>query len=164
MDLAIVETLNGGDIQINGNDLKIVFSYENMPYLAMFGGNPGHSTDINKPDDLNDLSWWGNTLFFTSQVENQMNSFTEFILKNVSLNSSGAARIVDSIKKDLSFFSNINEVESVEINASILSDDLFSIDIKIYNKNDTITQKFIKFTKKLDGDFMIYDFNDDYKV
>ena len=164
MDLEITETLNGGDLQLSGNDLKMVFSYENMPYLAMFGGNPGQITDNNKPSDENDLSWWGNTLLFNAETENQMNSYTEFILKNVALNSSGASRIVDSIKKDLEFLSNVSEIKDVEIFAEILSDDIFSVQIKIYNKSDTISQKLIKFTKKLDGDFVIFDFNDDYKV
>ena len=38
-DLAIIETLNGGDLQKVGNDIGVIYGNENQGYLGMFGGN-----------------------------------------------------------------------------------------------------------------------------
>ena len=46
-DLALFETGNGGDYNFTGKDLAVVNGTENMPYIAMFGGNIEASTQNN---------------------------------------------------------------------------------------------------------------------
>jgi hypothetical protein len=73
MDLAIIETGNGGDLQLVGNDLAMVNGIENMPYLGMFGGNIEEST-VNKVEKLQSFDWWGNNLLMPGNQSIQFNS------------------------------------------------------------------------------------------
>jgi hypothetical protein len=58
-DLAIIETGDGGDYQLKGNDLAVVNGSENMPYIAMFGGNI--EATLNNIVQDQSLDYWGNT-------------------------------------------------------------------------------------------------------
>ncbi len=81
-DLAIIETGNGGDLVINGNDIGIVTDIGNMPYLAMFGGNK--ESTINQSTTLSQgaqsFDWWGNNLLMPSNQSQQFNSLLENII------------------------------------------------------------------------------------
>ena len=86
IDLKIVNTLDGGDLELSGNDLTMVAGVENTPYLAMFGGS----------------DWVGNFL-----TDKPFNSRTEAVLNEVTLNSDGLMRITDAMNADLSYLSDI---------------------------------------------------------
>ena len=86
MDIRLIETGQGGDIVINQSVIDGVDGYENMPYLAMFGG----------------ADFWGNFLF--EQIPGgRVESKTEKALQDNALNSSGLRRIEDAVKEDLAF-------------------------------------------------------------
>lgn len=160
MDIAIIETLNGGDAQIEGNDLALVYSIENMPYLSMFGGNPGYITKT-KPDEEQSFDFWGNNLLMANNPSIQFNSYTEDKLRKVALNSSGRAQIEDAVKKDLDFMKSLGKVS---VGVSIVSDDRISIEIRIAMNTGGTRVRVVNFRKKSDGDFYFEDFNDDFLV
>lgn len=87
MDIEIIETGNGGDYVMTGAVRHTVSGYENMPYLAMFGG-----TDF-----------WANDLLFANIPGGQVASKTEAALKSNALSSSGRVAIEQAIKEDLQF-------------------------------------------------------------
>lgn len=158
-DLAIIETGNGGDIQQNGNDLAIVNGVENMIYLAMFGGNVEASTTAVITQSQS-FDFWGNTVFASNYPSQQFNSETERTINSVPLTSSGRVLIENAIKKDLSFFSELNA--KVEVTVTIVATDKISVKIKTTIDQPTIT--IINFRKSEDGDFFILDFNDDFFI
>lgn len=161
MDLAITEADgNGGDLILVGNDLAIIFGIENMPYLAMFGGNPGYVTP-NKVREAESFDWWGNGLLMNADQSIQFNSLLENKLKTIALNSAGRIDIEETIKKDLAF---LNEVATVTVKAVIVATDHIRININIIQNNGSVTIKIVDFRKTADGDFRISDFNDDFFV
>lgn len=87
MDRVLIETGNGGDYVLKGNDLAMVTGIENMPYIAMFGGG--------------DNDWWANDLLYKNRPELQITSNTEQVLKQVVLNSNGRILIEQAVQKDL---------------------------------------------------------------
>jgi hypothetical protein len=103
MDARLVETLNGGDLEFFNRDIATLFGFGNMPYLAMFGGNPSASTPTVRLESEQAFDWWGNTALMPNQPLIQFNSETERRLHLVSLNSQGRLLIDESIKKDLQF-------------------------------------------------------------
>lgn len=158
-DLAIVETGSGGDIQILGNDLAVVVGIENMPYLCMFGGNIEQSTIDNQVVEFS-KDWWGNSLLMNSNPSIQMNSIVERTLNNTPLTSSGRLIIENAIKSDLEFLTPIIG-SPVEVSVAIISDDRIDVSLRIkFAKETRVTV--IKFKKQTDGDFSIFDFNDDF--
>lgn len=160
MDLAIFETGNGGDFLLKGNDLAMYFSFENHPYLAMFGGNKEASTS-NISTDAQSFDFWGNNLIMKSDQSIQMNSLFERALDQIELTSSGRVRLVDTIKKDLEF---MNSYAKVEVIGVIPSTDRFDVQINImYNTGDKQVSV-MQYRKTADGDFQLLDFNNDFNV
>lgn len=128
MDLKVIETLNGGDLVKTSKDLQVIYGFESMPYLAMFGGNVEENTPDLRISNRQYFDWWGNNLLFPKDPSVQFNSETERTLNSVALTSQGRVDIEEAVRKDLDFFRDVAEVK-VEVN--ILSDDRVSIGIKI---------------------------------
>jgi hypothetical protein len=80
IDLLLRETGNGGDLLLTGKDLEVVTGYENMPYIAMFGGG----------------DWWANDLI--TEPTQRMQSQTEAALLSNALTSSGRLNIIRAIQ------------------------------------------------------------------
>lgn len=161
MDLAIIESNgNGGDLQLNGNDLAMVWGIENQVYLALFGGNPGFITK-SKIEDEQSFDWWGNSLLMPNNQSIQLNSLTEKMLQDVALNSSGRIRIEEAVKKDLEY---LKPIATITVEVSIVDVDHIKIFIRIKQNIGSIRVVMIEFKKSIDGDFRISDFNDDFLV
>lgn len=159
-DLAIVESGNGGELQRRGNDLAVVNSIENVPYLSMFGGNVEASTE-SKPTQLNSQDWWGNSLLMKDQPSIQFNSLTERILQVVNITSGGRQTIEDAIKLDLK---ELAAIAIVEVSVFVISDDRLDVTIKIKQNDLAANIVVVNFKKSTEGDFWILDFNDDFNV
>ena len=105
MDVLIMETGNGGDLKLTGNDLEVVQGLENMPYLAMFGG----------------ADWWANDLI--SGPTQRMMAQTEQALKDNTLSSAGRLNIIRAIEADLSFLKDETGAE-ITVDATMAVDRL----------------------------------------
>ena len=140
-DLALVESMNGGELVFTNGVLNTVTNKENQPYLAMFGGNADKS------------AWWGNNLFFKSQPNRQYSSLTEYTLNTTPLTSAGRRIIETAINSDLSFL----KPSSVQV--SILSDNVVSATV-----NGDFGQLIFNYQLRqtTNGDFYFLDFNDDF--
>jgi hypothetical protein len=159
MDLAILETYDGGDIQIKGNDLAIVHGIENQLYLAMFGGNIEQLPSVKNPEQS--FNYWANDLLFIADTSQQFNSFTEISFDKIPLTSSGRVQLENAIKRDLEYLKKLNVIFTVSV--TIVSTDRIDIIIKITQGINT-SVVIINYKKKLDGDFFIFDFNNDFNV
>lgn len=139
-DVMIIETGNGGDLVANGNDLAMVQSFENMPYLAMFGGNVESSTPIKRIATEQANDYWANSLLFTNDTSKQFNSLTEKTLNTTTLNSAGRIDIENAVKADLDF---MKEFAELSVNVQILSDDVVKINITIKKPDNLQEAKYI---------------------
>ncbi len=140
MDTVILETYNGGDISKIGNDVITVNGFENMPYIAMFGGNPVQSTPTQRVAGEQNFDWFGNA--FETDAILQTNSLTERTLRSVALNSAGRVQIEQAVNADLEF---MRTFAKVTVNVSIISDDRVQIDIYIVELSNlqNTSQRFI---------------------
>lgn len=159
MDLAIIETNDGGDVQLKGSDLAMIFGIENQPYLALFGGNIEQLPSIKNPEQS--LNYWGNDLLYFSDTAMQFNSFTEISFDTVPLTSSGRVQLENAMKRDLDYLKKLNAIFTVSV--TIVSTDRIDTIIKITQGKDT-SIVIINYKKKADGDFFIFDFNNDFNV
>jgi hypothetical protein len=125
-DIKIYETGNGGDINVLGNDLESVYSFENMPYLAMFGGNVEQSTNQVGEDDEQRFDYWGNS--FLIDAASQFNSLTERGLITTPITSEGRILIENLVRADLEF---MRDFAVVTVTVRVISDDKLNIDIGI---------------------------------
>ena len=140
MDLELIETGNGGDLVYKGKDLSKINGWQNMIYLALFGGNVGHITPTNRPENTQMFDWWGNSLFLRDNPETQMNSLTENTLNTVSLTSSGLAQIEQAVNKDLEF---MKKFADLTISVELESDNRVRIDVSINEPNNQQNKEFV---------------------
>lgn len=143
MDLEVVNTGNGGDLFKIGNDLSMVESFENMPYLALFGGNR-QSTPTVRETTQQAFDWWGNSLF-PNQPSIQINSLTEWSILSTPLTSAGRLIIEQAISADLEF---MREFAIITIATRIISDDVLEINIGIKKPDNLQATEFIYIWEK----------------
>jgi len=139
MDLHISETGNGGDLQMKGNDICVIFGLENMPYLGIFGGNIEGSTTGPKVENQQSNDWWGNNLLMPNNPSIQFNSTAEKMLQEVALNSSGRVKIEQALKKDLEFMSDFADIL---ISSSITATDKLEIALKVNEPKNLQAKEF----------------------
>lgn len=135
-DVKVYETGNGGDIMILGNDLESCFSFENMPYLGMFGGNVEQVTSQVGQNDEQRFDYWGNAF----QSENsQFNSITENRLITTPLTSEGRTLIENAVKADLFFMKAFSVIFVV---VRIISNDWLNISILVQEPSNIQSLEF----------------------
>ena len=139
-DLALHETGNGGDIQLQGNDLVTTGSIFNQIYMGLFGGNPAASTTGTELDTEQRLDWFGNGLLFQDEPEIQQNSTLERTLNEVALNSSGRLQIEEAVKADLAF---LRDVAEISVETSVTDIDRIQITILVQEPDNIQEQSFI---------------------
>lgn len=140
MDFKLIENGNGGDFENKSRDLKIIEGFENMPYLAMFGGSIEQDTPQDREENVQYFDWFGNSLFLNETPELQFNSLTERTLNNVALNSFGRSQIEQAVNKDLEF---MKEFADLTINVEIQSDDKVRIEILVDEPNNLQNKQFV---------------------
>lgn len=164
MDVAVIETGNGGDLVLNGNDFASQGSWGNMIYFALFGGNVEGSTKENRLATEQDFTYWANNLCFRDNQSAQFNSETEAFLMKMALTSSNRVRLQQVVENDLEFLKGVAKfdiivkfpgLDNVEINIREL----------VENSNSNIPDVFREYifiwnvTKRQLGDFSINDFS-----
>ena len=137
-DLKLIETFDGGDLVLNGNDLQVIDGFQNMIYLALFGGNIEQSTKEFDEDEER-FDYWANDLLMLDSPDIQYNSETERTLNEVTLNSRGRLLIEQSVKKDLEFMQDFG---NIEVNVSIVQNDRVKINVIIKEPNELNSNEF----------------------
>ena len=127
MDIKLVSTVNGSDLELKGNDLTIINGFQNMIYLALFGGNIEESTKVYEPTEQR-LDWWSNNTFDFDNKAVQMNSRLERELNRIVLNSSGRSKIEQIVNQDLKF---MKAFAKVDVTVAITDVDRLEILIKV---------------------------------
>ena len=139
-DLALHETGDGGDIQLQGNDLVTTGSIFNQIYMGLFGGNPAASTTGTELDTEQRFDWFANGLLFQDEPKIQQNSTLERTLNEVALNSSGRLQIEEAVKADLAF---LKDVAEISVETSITDIDKIQITILAQEPDNIQEQAFV---------------------
>lgn len=137
-DLKLIETYDGGDLVQNGADLKVIDGFQNMIYLALFGGNLKQSTKEFDEDEER-FDYWGNELLMLNSPEIQYNSQTERTLNEVSINSQGRLLIEQAAKSDLEF---MQDFANITVEVSILGVDKVGIKVILKEPNELESNEF----------------------
>lgn len=140
MDLQLVEKGDGGDLVKNPKDLGVIFGFENMPYLCLFGGNVKASTPVTRLANEQAFDFWGNNLLMPNNPSIQFNSDTERFIASVSLTSSSRIQIENVIKNDLE---SMNPFAIIKVNVSIIPQDKLLIGIQITKRDNLDRKEFI---------------------
>lgn len=140
MDVKVFETGNGGEISKKSKDISVVLGWQNMPYLAMFGGNVQQSTPKKRFTNEQAFDWWGNSLLFPNDESVQFNSLTERRLGDTPLTSAGRITLENAVKKDLAFMSPFAKVD---VSVSIIATDQVMISIIVMQPDNLQRKEFV---------------------
>jgi len=140
MDLQLIETGNGGDLFLKGNDLAQVEGFENMIYIALFGGNVAMSTPETRAPNEQCFDWWGNTLLMPNESTQQFNSQTERTLNSVSLTSGNLIYIQNAINADLEF---MQPFAKVTVTVTIIGPDKVRLQILVKQPGNLTDKEFL---------------------
>ena len=139
-DLRLIETSNGGDLVLKGNDLEIINGFQNMPYLSLFGGNVGQKTPATETTGEQNFDYLLNALLFSGNSDVQMNSETEYKFNTMNLNSKGINELDKIIKEDLRW---MQKLANVSIASSIVDIDNIGIVIRLQEPSTKQTSDYI---------------------
>lgn len=139
-DLLMQESNNGGDLVLKGNAMSLANSFQNMPYLAMFGGNVEQSTLGPKEPGEQAQDWWGNYLLMSQQPDVQLNSIFERTITQVSLSSAGRLQLERAVKEDIKF---MEAFALVNVTASIQDVDRVKIFIELQEPDNLQSTEFV---------------------
>jgi hypothetical protein len=140
MDLLIKENGNGGDLVRLKNDLSVIDGLQNMPYLALFGGNLGQNTPVLREKNVQMFDFWANSLLFSENKAVQFNSLTEKALISNPLTSFGLSQIQNAVNSDLEFMRAFCKIKVV---VELVSDDRVSITIYVQEPENETNLDFI---------------------
>lgn len=140
MDLQLIETGNSGDLFLKGVDLAQVEGFENMVYIALFGGNVAMSTPEERAPNEMAYDWWGNTVLMPNESTQQFNSQTERTLNTVSLTSGNLIYIQNAVNADLEFMRPFAEVT---VTVAIIGPDKVRLDIFVKEPGNLANKEFI---------------------
>lgn len=152
---------------LKGRDVATVFGWENMVYLAMFGGNVGFPTPRTRPTGEQAFDWWGNGIIAPTDQTVQFNSLTENALNTVPLTSAGRVLIEAAVRSDLAFMSAF---ANVTISVTITGVDRLQIAISIARPDNLQSEQLIYLWDGVDGTLtladapLIGDFNNDFSL
>lgn len=132
-DILLRETGSGGDFAILSNDLVLSDTLYQQFYLAMFGGNLRANTKSKYLDNEERFDYWGNSLIWSTQKNKQFNSETERALQESVINSSGRLKVLQAVKNDLAYLSN---VINFEVQVNLLAQNKLSITITFTEKSN----------------------------
>lgn len=137
-DLRLIETGNGGELVLKGNDVQMIEGWQNMPYIGIFGGNEKESTTGAKVNEQA-FDYWGNYLFEPSNQNVWYNSGTERLLQTIALTTAGRIQIEEQVKKDLEF---MKQFAIITVNVLLIAVDRVQIDIQINEPNQNQVNNF----------------------
>ena len=123
-DVALFNTLDGGEITIENGVIELGGGLESAAYLSLFGGN---QEDAGERDS--NLQWWGN-LIEPNEVRHQR-SRTQHIIRSLPLIPLNLRRIEDAATLDLAWMISEQVASSVVVTATMPALNRVQLDVEI---------------------------------
>ena len=123
-DIFLFQTIDDGNITVEGGVIEMSSGLDTAAYLSLFGGNEDCSARQTCP-----FTWWGNTN--ETDTVRHYKSETQHLLKGLPAITANLRRIEDAANRDLSWFLEQKIASSVTVNASIPALNQIQINITI---------------------------------
>lgn len=111
-DVKLVQTIDDGEISVEGGITEMDGGLETAAYLSMFGGN-----EDDDGRDGNLKTWWGN--LDELDPAGKYTSETQHLLQSIPAISANLRRIEDAVTRDLAWFISEKVASSVTVEARI---------------------------------------------
>lgn len=111
-DVLLCQTVDGGEINVEGGLVEMSGGLPSAAYLSLFGGNEddGGGDDVSK-------TWWAN--LDEEDNDRQYRSETQNLLQSLPATSGNLLRIEDAVKRDLQWMIDVGAASTIEASASV---------------------------------------------
>lgn len=124
-DILIYSTNDGGEIQLDENDLFVNDNgFDSAIYLSLFGGN----SEDNGTAATEKNEYWGNDLDL-NDPDRQLTSRLQYILTGYPATPSNLNKVKLAAKEDLQWMLNNEIIDELEITATIPRRNYLSLEI-----------------------------------
>jgi len=140
-DVRLFQTLDEGDIDVEGGIVAMNGGLETAAYLSLFGGNeedPGFGDDA--------PAFWGNLL--ETDPARKYRSQLQNLIQALPLTPGNLRRVEDSARLDLQWFLDEGIATSLEVTASIPTANRLNIEIAIVAEGEETTINFVENWKR----------------
>lgn len=110
-DVLLYQTVDDGNISIEGGVVALSGGLQTAAYLSLFGGN--EQDDGRKESSA---QWWGN---LGEPVEKQQRSETQFLIASIPAAPVNLRRVEDAARRDLSWLVSSKAASRVTAEASM---------------------------------------------
>ena len=131
-DLLLVETLDGGDVEIENGLFVSDKQFSTAVYLSLFGGN---KLDNGKTKSVN--QFWGNLLRETTENEKLKSRF-QFIITGLPMSVKNIKEAEKAAAIDLQWFIDEKIADVIDINGRATGKNMFSLRVKILKDKNNI--------------------------
>lgn len=135
-DVLLYQTVDDGDIIVEGGVTRMTGGFETAAYLSLFGGNE----DDNGIDSK--FTWWSNL----NETESDLKyvSETQYLLKSLPATANNLRRVNDAISRDLQWFLDRKIASSIDVESSIPSVNKIKISVSIKAEGDVFDFEFVE--------------------
>lgn len=133
-DVLLFQTLDDGDIAVEGGEVQMTNGLETAVYLSLFGGN---DADDGLPG--NPYGWWGNE---GEDADTKMVSRLQNLLDSVPASSGSLKRLNDAAGVDLAWLAALGF--DVGVSASIPGVNRVKITVSVNDTTFTFTQEWAR--------------------
>jgi phage gp46-like protein len=136
-DVVLFQSLDDGDIQVEGGIVTMDGGLQTAAYLSLFGGN---EDDDGRAE--NSRSWWGNSI--GDDPNEAQVSRTQNLLRSIPTTSSNLIRIQDAATEDLTWLVETKVATSVAVSASIPGLNSVKLVVAIVYRGEEIKFEFVE--------------------
>lgn len=132
-DVLLFQTLDDGDVEINGGIMQLTDGLETAVYLSLFGGN---EADDGLPD--NPFGWWGNE---GEDEDARMVSRLQNLMDSLPASAANLKRLNDAAVADLEW---LGSGYDVTVSASIPRINAVALTVTINDQTFTFTEEWAR--------------------
>ena len=135
-DVLLYDTLDGGELALDGSSIVLTTGLDTAVYLSLFGGN---EYDTGLSDDSSD-QWWGNLL--ETDTSKHLRGQLQALLLSTAPNSGNLQRFRDAANNDLRWLTSKGLAKSIDVQVRVLKVQQLQIDISIVINGNNSTYSF----------------------
>jgi phage gp46-like protein len=123
-DVALQQTLDGGDFCIVDGVAEMCPGLEVAAYLSLFGGNLEDDGALDNP-----LQYWGN--YIETEPGKHLRSRTQHVLRNLPATTANIRVIENAVQTDLEWLLTANVANNIDVAVSLPAVDTVRIEVCI---------------------------------
>lgn len=123
-DVLLYQTVDDGDIVVEGGLIKMTGGLDTAVYLSLFGGNESDDGIADNP-----LQWWGN--FGETEIAKQYRSETQYLLRSIPSTTGNLKRIRDAVDRDLAWLLNTGVARELDVSVGMPGLNKVSISVNV---------------------------------